>query len=428
MALVAVLEAIQVKWPFHIHPAHVDHGLRPDSGEDAKWVRDTLRERYSLTTRVFSEHVVAQHGESVEMAARRVRYARLNQYAEEVGPGALIALAHHQADQAETILMRILTGTGIEGLQGMRPASGRLRRPLLEVAPELLRAYLDAIELPWREDPSNMDRRYLRNRLRLDVIPLLQRTVNPQVRQALTGLGHRAAETFGWVREGTQTFVDKHQLDLSRDPLVLPPDAKNLPAVVLADVFSQIAHLRGIRLEEVHLSPSLLRTTQWPQGWKVVWGRDSIEIIREDSGSFTPSSSWARPCREGTWNWNNGRLIVERRLYREPFSPKGTLVNANVWPEPWIRGWRAGDRMRPMGMKGRKKLQDIFVDRKVPRSLRALWPIVVGGPEPDAPILAVVGIAVDEQARAQQGDRVWDCWYTRTIKASPDGLVGAHKL
>ncbi|ADU50258.1 tRNA(Ile)-lysidine synthetase [Thermaerobacter marianensis DSM 12885] len=155
--------------------AHVDHGLRPGSADDARWVAEQAAARGLpfLLRRV----CVERGRRSLEDAARAARYRALREMAGEFGAHR-VALAHHAGDQAETVLMRLVAGAGVRGLAGMRPRRGPFVRPLLAVTPARLAAYAAARGLTWRDDPTNRDLRILRNRVRHRLLPLLEAEFN----------------------------------------------------------------------------------------------------------------------------------------------------------------------------------------------------------------------------------------------------------
>ncbi|EKP94685.1 tRNA lysidine(34) synthetase TilS [Thermaerobacter subterraneus] len=167
--------------------AHVDHGLRPDSAGDARWVEEQAAARGLpfLCRRVH----IRPGRRSLEEGARLARYRALAAMARQFG-AQRVALAHHAGDQAETVLMRLLAGAGVRGLAGMPWRRGPFVRPLLATEPALLAAYAAARGLGWRDDPSNQDLTFLRNRIRHRLLPLLEAEFNPRV---VTALGRVAA-------------------------------------------------------------------------------------------------------------------------------------------------------------------------------------------------------------------------------------------
>jgi tRNA(Ile)-lysidine synthase len=168
---------------------HVDHGLRADSARDAGFVR-MLGARLGVPVEV--RRVEVGPG-SVEAAARAARYAALEAEADRVG-ATRIATGHTADDQAETVLMRVLAGAGVRGLAAIPPVRGRVIRPLLDVRRPALRELLVAAGLPWLEDPTNQDRRFARNRIRHDVLPVLAGAVDTDVVPLLVRTARLARE------------------------------------------------------------------------------------------------------------------------------------------------------------------------------------------------------------------------------------------
>ena len=225
VALLHVLAAMAEDWKLSLRVAHLDHGLREESRQDAEFVRQ-LSARHGLPVTVERRDVqaiCAREGWSLEDGARRLRYRFL---AETAGrhSASRVALAHTADDQAETVLMRLVRGTGVTGLGGMpirrrldgaaeepraEPGTVWLVRPLLELWRKDVTAYLDDLGLPFREDATNADLRFARNRIRHELLPLLERGYNPNIKVALTQLAEQsrwdaayleAAATRQWKR------------------------------------------------------------------------------------------------------------------------------------------------------------------------------------------------------------------------------------
>jgi tRNA(Ile)-lysidine synthase len=166
--------------------AHLDHGLRPDSAEDARFVAE-LSARLGVPLRSGRADVLARARRErggLEQAARHARRAFLERTRRAVG-AELVLLAHTRDDQAETVLLRLLRGAGSRGLAAMRPRAGRLLRPLLGVSREDVLAHLGARGLAWREDATNADLGFDRNRVRRELIPYLEARFNPRLRETL---------------------------------------------------------------------------------------------------------------------------------------------------------------------------------------------------------------------------------------------------
>jgi len=180
---------------WRVHVGHVDHALRPESGEDARWVR-RLAAGLGLPChrlRVAPHRWTALRGRSVEEEARRLRRRGLRRIARECGANWIL-LGHTRDDQAETVLLRLLRGSGLRGLSGMSPCRPPWLRPLLEVGREELRGYLRRGGWAHREDASNADLRFPRNRVRLHLLPLLRREYQPGIDAVLARTAHSLAE------------------------------------------------------------------------------------------------------------------------------------------------------------------------------------------------------------------------------------------
>ncbi len=205
VALLHALHACSGRQRLSLHVAHLDHALRPESPEDAAFVR-ALAGRWRLPVTIARWPVAERcerEGWSLEDGARRLRYQFLQEVAKAHSAG-VIALAHTADDQAETVLMRLVRGTGLLGLSAI-PAKRRLQevwlvRPLLGVWRYQLLAYLDNAGLVYREDASNRDLSFLRNRVRHELLPLLERACNPNIKAALTQLAEQSADDYAYLQ------------------------------------------------------------------------------------------------------------------------------------------------------------------------------------------------------------------------------------
>lgn len=229
VALLHVLRALQPTLKLSLHVAHLDHGLRPESGQDADFVR-ALAQRWRLPVTIERREVGAwckHHGLSLEDGARRIRYAFLLEAARRHSTGR-IATAHTADDQAETVLMRLLRGTGLTGLGGI-PVARQLEdcwviRPLLETWRSEVLALLRQAGLPFREDSSNADRRFLRNRIRHELLPLLEREYHPDIRQALVQLAEQCRTDAAYLERS----VRRHWRRVVREPRPAGTEAPEL--------------------------------------------------------------------------------------------------------------------------------------------------------------------------------------------------------
>jgi len=206
VTLLHLLAGLRQECSLTLHVAHLDHALRERSREDAAFVQQ-LAGRWGIATTIERRDVAAlcaQHGWSLEDGARRVRYAFLLETATRRS-ASHIALAHTADDQAETVLMRLVRGTGLLGLGAMpfkRQMDGVwLVRPLLEIWRRELSAYAQAERLASREDPTNRDERFLRNRIRHELLPLMERRYNPNIKGALAQLAQQSQADYEYLQD-----------------------------------------------------------------------------------------------------------------------------------------------------------------------------------------------------------------------------------
>jgi tRNA(Ile)-lysidine synthase len=237
VALLSILSALTPAWRLTLHVLHVDHGLRANSARDAELVR-ALAVRLGVPMDV--ERVRVGPG-SVEAAARTARYAALEGWADRLG-ASRIAVGHTADDQAETVLMRVLGGAGVRGLAAIPPVRGRIIRPLIEIRGQILRDALTAEGVQWVEDPSNRDPKFLRNRVRHELLPLLAASYRADVVPALVEVARLARETVGALDRTAARELDRlatgeaGALTLSRRALAA------LPSPVAAEVLRRLPH------------------------------------------------------------------------------------------------------------------------------------------------------------------------------------------
>lgn len=189
--------------------AHLDHALRRDSAADAQFCEE-LCDRLKVRLRSGRSRPSAQarRDGGLEEAARLARYSFLRRVAREENATAIV-LGHTLDDQAETVLMRLVRGSGALGLSAMKPWDGELLRPLLETRRTAVMAHLNAYRLPYRSDPTNTDTAYLRNRVRHELLPLIEEKFNPNIAEALGRTARTLAEEHSALREVAARLLDR---------------------------------------------------------------------------------------------------------------------------------------------------------------------------------------------------------------------------
>jgi tRNA(Ile)-lysidine synthase len=189
--------------------AHLDHALRKDSRADAQFCEELCdRLKVRLRSGRTRPSARAQREGGLEEAARLTRYSFLRRVGREENASAIV-LGHTLDDQAETVLMRLVRGSGALGLSAMKPWDGELLRPLLESRREAVMAHLNAHRLPYRSDPTNEDTAFIRNRVRHELIPMLQERFNPNIAEALGRTARTLAEEHSALRDVAAQLLDR---------------------------------------------------------------------------------------------------------------------------------------------------------------------------------------------------------------------------
>jgi tRNA(Ile)-lysidine synthase len=397
-----------------LHIGHVNYGLRGrDSNEDEAFVRE-LASRFGLPVSCERIQLRRASGVSLQDAARNLRYAFFDRVCRAHGLTAIVT-GHTADDQAETMLLWLLRGSGTQGLRGIPIVrEGRIIRPLLQVGRGEILEYLASRALRYRDDVSNASPTYRRNRIRHELLPRLQE-FNPRIIEGLGRTAEILAEDARILDEMEQerwqavsTSVSSRQIVLDRDRLVSCPLGLQRRMIRRA-----CAALRGnwAGLAFRHVNTIVETILEGRDGWMSLPGRIRVRqsgarvtFERNDESEEIPSwaSGVAIPI-PGAVTLESGRRIQAEvgaaTIVGDP-GAGGSTFHADVdraGETFLVRSWQPGDWFCPDGMGGhRKKLQDFFVDLKIPRDLRHRVP-VVSSPEG---IVWIVGYRGDERFRA----------------------------
>jgi tRNA(Ile)-lysidine synthase len=375
---VSLLHALAADGRFRLVAAHLDHGLRPDSSADAAFCRRLCR-TLGVPLRVGRADVrarAARDGGGIEEAARLERYAFLE--AVRARQGALgIVLAHTRDDQAETVLLRLLRGSGSAGLGAMRARRGHLLRPMLRVSRQDVLDHLAAHGLSWREDPSNADPAFLRNRVRHELIPYLESRFNPAIRESLA----RTASVLAEEAEALAAMAAAIGVDRRDGAAVLSRPAvahasRAVARIAVRNAVREAGGLRGVALDHVDAILDLAarpgtsgRRLPLPGGRDAFVHFDEIRI-----GPAAPDAPAFGAALEvpGRAPLPDGRWVVARALRRRGARaigiPAGPLT---------VRTRRPGDRVRSAGRE--MSLKRFLMDRRVPARDRDRLPVVACG-------------------------------------------------
>lgn len=369
----------------HISILHVHHGLRAEADDDAAFVQ-TQAERYGVPCveqRVDVPALLAETGGSVEEVARELRYGILDKYARQIGADRIVT-GHTADDQAETVLMHILRGAGLPGLAGIPACRGKVIRPLLTTWRNEIEQYLGERGISFRLDGSNLTRQFQRNRIRLDLLPTLECDYAPRLRARLCQLAELAREE----NYALETWTDALFADLIEAiPGGLAVQSGDGVPVALRRrlwrkvIYSICGHLENVSYQHI------LAIEHLAEGEKVYlpgvcvarkagrlvflthesekYARFIMETLLPISGEIHIASAG---CRVHTSS-GGAEIAIE--------AGNTAVLDADALDGPLVvRSWTAGDRFRPYGTGGTRKLQDIFVDMGIPRHLRGRIPVV----------------------------------------------------
>lgn len=421
VCLVHLLNSIKGNLGIELHVAHLDHGLRgAESEAEASYVV-SLAGKLGLPVTVERRDAgewSRKNKLSLEEAAREVRYHFLDETARKIG-ASRVAVGHTRDDHVETTLMHYLRGSGIQGLRGLRPAAPLpygnkedgiwVIRPLLAITRAETSRCCEQYGLQPCIDSSNADIRFLRNRIRLELIPLL-RQYNPEIDEALVRLADLAGEDADFIdeqaklvcgqattREGCLTCIDSSKLRglplaLQRRVfrIVLGRSYGNLKDVEAAHVDSLVRLLFGNTGKCVHLPGGIMATNE------------RNRMVISDPGA--PICPWPVlkeqyplkiPGETEIPGWKVTADIIGENFYSEDdiFSASFDLNGAGR--SLFVRSRQPGDRLHPLGMSHSRKLQDFMVDSAIPRSWRDTVPIVCAPSQ----IVWVVGWRIDDRVK-----------------------------
>ncbi len=426
MCLMHMLHLLAPELHTEFTVCHVIHGIRGEEAlRDAEHVRREA-ERLGLPCRVFERNVpklAEEQGLSLEEAGRAARYSCLEELKRETG-AEWIALAHQKEDQAETVLFHILRGTGIRGLRGIRPVQGDRIRPLLTCSRGEIEAWLCRRGITYCTDSTNLEDTYTRNKLRNQIIPMLEE-INPGVKEHMLSLAKEADELYD-IQEQMVQRLRVHcsyrrsdgTLLLNEDVVAgrLMPDEVNLPDSLPEEtdmggdtllgelILLEMGCIAGRRkdLTREHTG-SVLALFRKETGKRVDLPYD-MEAVRTYQGvTLRRKKIMADAVEQGKTAGGSGQnlsILVEKRPYAAgdpiPTGEHEKMIDAAaVVGEIRLRTPKQEDEIAIHENGGRKKLSRFFTDRKIPREEREAWPVVAD----DQKVIWVVGLRLAENCK-----------------------------
>jgi tRNA(Ile)-lysidine synthase len=380
---------------------YVNHNLRQDSEQEEKFVREFC-EQHKI--RLYVEQIRWKEKPSnIEETARKKRYRHFEKVAKESG-FTKIALAHHRDDLIETILLRLIRGTGPRGLIAMQPIRGIYIRPLLDATRSEIHQYLVERSLPSYSDPTNVDRNFDRNKIRHNLLPYIESNFNPKVRDALLRFANWSEEQNKLIEELiqpylaliTDTGIPRRQfLQLS------VPLQKELirRALLNADPSFRInSRVIEAILRTIQASTKL----ELPGYLMVECSQERIQFLTKTSrtGFLEIDVTGA-----GDYQFPPAKTFLRFSIVKKADLPglrHFAFVDAEKASFPLtIRNWKKGDSFQPLRMKGHKKLSDFWIDRKVPQAKRKNIPLVLK----DDHLVWIAGHEIDDRFKVTSETR-----------------------
>ncbi len=406
VALLRVLLEVRGELGIVLSALHFNHQIRgADADEDERFVR-ALAEQHGLEFHRASADVpayAAEHKLSLETASREARYqffeSLLQRQALDV-----VATGHTMDDQAETVLMRVLRGAGSKGLGGIYPrkaircCGGKearyIVRPLLAVRRAEVRACLQSLDQPWREDATNADLQYTRNRIRHGLIPLLETRFQPATVTALAQLAEVAREEEDYWERELVRIRPEVVAESGAGLTVNIPRLVTLHPALQRRVLRECAQRLAVSLDFERLTQLLsaahccesarTKTCELPGGCIAVRKRQELRFeLRNPDQQASLAYEYRLPVPGEVEIQEIGRVI---RAFLRPvrsgasgYNPEQALDPAALGPVLVVRNWQPGDRLWPVHSKGPKKIKELFEQRHVPAAERRSWPVAASG-------------------------------------------------
>lgn len=419
VCLLHVLKVLAKLRHFSIFAVHINHMLRgAESDGDESFVREVCKS-WHIPLWVFREDIIMyskEKGCSIEEAGRIIRYERFYQVMEETG-SQYIAVAHHSQDQAETVFLNLLRGSGLDGLCGMGDISERIIRPFLNIDKEEILGYISENRLEYRVDSSNLDNCYARNSIRNTVFPMIQRETGFQVTRSLLRSVKLLKEDRDYLRQLAEQAYKNIVLSTDKNRVVL--DRKKLNSCHRS-ISSRIIRLvwqeltgSTTGLEERHVGCSLALSEKKATGKMINLPKGIIvnaeygKLIMEKQQMKQPLKRFSVPMPvPSTVNVPEAHIRLTAGLYtKEQYIEEFVSIEKNketgltqlfdydrVNEGINIRNRRPGDVFFPYGSLGSKKLKDFFIDKKIPRDKREGIPLLADGKN----IIWVIGMRTAE--------------------------------
>lgn len=403
VALLCFLLQVREGYPLAVSCVHVEHGIRGEaSREDLAFVRALCKER---NVPFYAAHVDAPahakaHGCGLEDAARTLRYDFLHRTAEEIGAD-VIALAHHAGDQAETVLLHAVRGCDVRGLCAMRMRRGRLIRPLLACCAQELREYLASIGQPWREDESNADMRYARNRIRRRALPELE-AASPGAGAALCRLSGAAQRDEDYFQRQLDA-LDIREIALVDGVAAEKAQLAALHPALLSRALVRLMDRAGIAQQRADVIEAIMGSLEQDDaavnlsgGAHAVVGKRYLCLTRADAPKIDMPL-----CVPGMTDTPFGLFEVRAAKPDETGDGKHTQrMPRRLLEGARVTNRREGDVIIPFGKHSPVKLKKLMIEAEMERAMRASVPVL----RKNHDVIFAVGLRPSESCRSGEAE------------------------
>jgi len=428
VTLLNILLSFKKRYNLSFFIAHLDHMLRgKESDEDVNFVKN-LAQELGLPCEIKScnlAKITRKEHLTLEEAARKYRYKFFLETARKFKTNK-IALGHNADDQVETVLMRFLRGSGLEGLMGIPPVRGKIIRPLIECSRTEIEEYCKENKIEYRVDSSNKEVVYFRNKIRLELLPLLSKSYNKNIKDIMLRLRSIISEVSAYLNQETELFFKEVVRRESPEMVII--DLKKFTSLPLAlkrrIIRKSIEVVKG-NLYSISFrhSNEILKLTEYQLGEKEIYLPDNLMAKKIYNKIMIYKKRISKnQTEEMPTPWEYDILIpgkteikslgikveikildstdIKSFLYFTRKKSKGKFlefIDYNKVKLPLkLRNRRSGDRFYPLKMEGLKKIKDFFIDNKIPKGYRDLIPILV---DSEDQIIWVMGMRLDDRVK-----------------------------
>jgi tRNA(Ile)-lysidine synthase len=416
VCLVAILINLTHDLGIELSAAYIDHGLRPEEiPSEVAFCRKLCDDRHVnlIIRKIDPKSYAADEGLNKQEAARELRYKALEDIAAETGANK-IALAHNADDQAETLLMHLIRGSGPAGLSGIPPIRSRIIRPLIETERSEIEGFLSESDISYMTDSSNMKDDYLRNRIRHFIIPAF-RNINRDFVQTVvrtTNIFRDEERYFDILVTKTLMKLISRKSDSSIELFLGPLEYMDTVLLrrVLRRSLAETKSLRGLGLDHIE---DLIKLIKSGRSGDRIFLPHAIRAIKAYATLILTSE---RPAKLNEYSINEpGEVVLKESslVLRLSFAEKYqdddlgdgrriACLDADKISMPLkVRSRKTGDYFYPLGFGKRKKIQDYFVDEKIPRDERDIVPLLIN----DTAIAWVIGYRVDDRFKVDDNTK-----------------------